>query len=234
LSIAYDNAFAQIPDTTYPAGENQLGTLNLVPGVYRFGHGTTANLIGNLTLTGNANSVWVFQATSDLVTATSSTITLAGGAQACNVFWQVGSSATLGNSSSFVGTIMALTSITVNSAATVQGRVLARNGLVTLNNNTITSSTCAAAPATTATTAAATTATTATTTTTTAGTTTAGTTTTPGSTTPATSTTPTSATPVPAAAAKAAAAKEAAAAKKAAASETGFAKRARVRVALTG
>ena len=86
LSTAYDNAAGQTPDTTYPAGENQLGSLNLVPGVYRFGHGTTANLIGNLTLTGDANSVWVFQATSDLVTATSNTITLSGGAQACNVF----------------------------------------------------------------------------------------------------------------------------------------------------
>ena len=82
--------------------------------------------------------MFVFQASSDLVTASSSVVQLENGAQACNVFWEVGSSATLSSSSTFVGTLMALTSATLNTGATVQGRILARNGAVTLDHNTIT------------------------------------------------------------------------------------------------
>ena len=82
--------------------------------------------------------MFVFQASSDLVTASDSVVELENGAQACNVFWQVASSATLASSSTFVGTIMALTSATLDSGATVEGRVLARNGAVTLDANTIT------------------------------------------------------------------------------------------------
>ncbi|MEX1051961.1 MAG: ice-binding family protein [Patescibacteria group bacterium] len=86
-----------------------------------------------------------FQASSTLVTASSSTVALINGTQACNVFWQVTSSATLGTSSSFIGTIMALTSIGLNTSATLQGRALARNAAVTLDKNTITKPTCASA-----------------------------------------------------------------------------------------
>ena len=82
--------------------------------------------------------MFVFQASSDLITASNSVVQLENGAQACNVFWQVGSSATLDSASTFVGTIMALTSATLDTGATVQGRVLARNGAVTLDANTIT------------------------------------------------------------------------------------------------
>lgn len=138
LTSAYGNAAGRTPTKTFATGDNQLGGKTLIPGVYRFGHATTANLTGNLTLSGSASSVWIFQATSDLVTASSSTVTLTGGARACNVFWQVGSSATLGTSSRLVGTVMALTSITVTTGATVRGRVLARNGAVTLDSDTIT------------------------------------------------------------------------------------------------
>jgi type VI secretion system secreted protein VgrG len=111
--------------------------------------------------------VFVFQAGSSLTTASGSQINLTNGAQACNVFWQVGSSATLGTGSSFRGTILALTSITLTTGATVEGRVLARNGAVTLDTNTITKSTCAAPTATTTAPAATTTTTTTATTTTT-------------------------------------------------------------------
>jgi hypothetical protein len=80
--------------------------------------------------------VFIFQTASTLITASASNVVLINGAQACNVFWQVGSSATLGTSSNLLGTILALTSITVTTSATVSGRLLARNGAVTLDTNT--------------------------------------------------------------------------------------------------
>jgi len=146
LTIAYGNAAGRTPDTTFVSGDNQLGGQTLIPGVYRFGGAATANLIGNLTLSGDASSVWIFQATSSLITASSSTVTLTGGAQACNVFWQVGTSATIATSTSFVGTIMADQSIALQTGATLQGRALASVAAVTLDQNTITRPTCAAAP----------------------------------------------------------------------------------------
>ena len=90
LITAYNDAAGRTPTPRFVSGDNQLGGQTLVPGVYSFGHATIANLIGNLTLSGDANAVWIFQAAPDLVTASASTVTLTGGAQACNVFWQVG------------------------------------------------------------------------------------------------------------------------------------------------
>lgn len=143
LTAAYGDAAGRTPDSTFGAADNQLGGQTLVPGVYRFGSAATANLIGNLTLAGDASSVWIFQASSTLVAQSGSTITLTGGAQACNIFWQVGTSATIRTGAAFVGTIMADQSISLLSAATLQGRALARIASVTLDNNTITKPTCA-------------------------------------------------------------------------------------------
>ncbi len=143
LTAAYLDAAGRTPTVTFGSTDNQLGGQVLTAGVYRFGHGDTANLIGTLTLSGNSSSVFIFQATSDLVTASSSVVELTGGALACNVFWQVSSSATLGTDSVFVGNILALTSITVATDASVEGSVLARNGAVTLESNVITDSVCA-------------------------------------------------------------------------------------------
>jgi hypothetical protein len=142
LVIAYNDAAGRTPFTTVAGGT--LGGKTLVAGVYNAG-GVTLDLTGTLTLDGqnDPNSVWIFQATSDLVTASSSSVAFINGGQPCNVFWQVTSSATLGSGSSFAGTIMALTSITMNSAVTLSGRALARNGDVTLINDTITRPTCA-------------------------------------------------------------------------------------------
>ncbi|MDP9243508.1 MAG: ice-binding family protein [Chloroflexota bacterium] len=142
LVIAYNDAAGRTPFTTVAGGT--LGGKTLVAGVYNAG-GATLDLTGTLTLDGqnDPNSVWIFQATSDLVTASSSSVAFINGGQPCNVFWQVTSSATLGSGSSFVGTIMALTSITMASGVTLNGRALARNGDVTLINDTITRSTCA-------------------------------------------------------------------------------------------
>jgi type VI secretion system secreted protein VgrG len=110
-------------------------------------------LNGALTLDGqgNANSVFIFQAGSTLTTASGSSIVLTNGAQACNIFWQVGSSATLGTGTSFKGNIMALTSISVTTGVTIEGRALARNGSVTLDTNVFVRPGCATTPTGTAT-----------------------------------------------------------------------------------
>ena len=146
LTVAYLDAAGR-PSTAVVAG-GTLGGQTLVGGVYNAG-GVTLDLTGTVTLDGqnDPSSVWIFQATSDLVTASSSTVAFINGAQPCNVFWQVTSSATLGSGSTFVGTILALTSIWMDSAVTLNGRALARNGQVTLINDTIAAPACAAAPA---------------------------------------------------------------------------------------
>ena len=157
LTTAYVAASGQPPISNFGATDNQLGGKTLTPGVYAFGHAPTANLTAASPLVlngeGDTNAVFVFQASSDLRTAANSVVQLENGAQACNVFWTVGSSATLESASTFVGTIMALTSATLDSGATVQGRVLAQNGAVTLDANTITApTTCPVASTTTTTT----------------------------------------------------------------------------------
>ena len=115
---------------------------NLAPGAYSGGALTVAGG-GTLTLDGGPDDVWIFQAASSLDFTTSSSVVLTGGAQACNVFWTVGSSATLGTTSTVVGTIMAVASITLDTGANIDGRVLARDASVTTDANTITRSTCA-------------------------------------------------------------------------------------------
>jgi hypothetical protein len=139
LTAAYTDAAGRPVTATH----GTLGGLTLAAGVYTAG-GVVLGLTGTLTLDGhnNPSSVWIFKATSALVTASSSRVRLINGASSCNVFWQVTSSATLGSGSTFVGTIMALSSITVNSGVTIHGRTLARNGQVTLIHDTITSNTC--------------------------------------------------------------------------------------------
>lgn len=136
LTVAYLQAQAQTPSTTIPS---QLGGTAPVPGAYTDGPGGGGlDLTGVLTLDGGGSydSIWVFQSESSLVTA--GDVVLSNGAQACNVYWQVTSSATLGTSTDFAGTIMALASITTVSGVTVQGRLLARSAAVTIDNTTIT------------------------------------------------------------------------------------------------
>lgn len=142
LVTAYNDAAGRTPVTTIPT---ELGGTTLVPGVYSSAAGTFG-ITGTLTLNGQGdpNAVFIFQAASTLITASASNIVLTGSARSCNVFWQVGSSATLGTSSTLRGNIFALTSITATTGAVIDGRLLARNGAVTLDTNTITKSTCAA------------------------------------------------------------------------------------------
>jgi len=110
------------------------GAVTLPPGVYCFN--SSAQLTGNLTLSGNG--VYVFQIGSTLTTASNSSIVLSNGAKATNVFWQVGSSATFGTATVFVGSILAAVSVTVTTDTSVVGRVFALSGAVTLDTNTIT------------------------------------------------------------------------------------------------
>ena len=124
-----------------------LGGQTLTPGVYQDnGAPNSLAITGTLILDGQGdpNAVFIFRSASTLITAANSHVTLINGAQACNVFWQVGSSATLGTGSDFKGTILATASITDNGGSTVEGRFLAMGGAVTLNNTTITKATCAA------------------------------------------------------------------------------------------
>ena len=139
LLTAYNDAAGRSATTTYAPIFDLVG-LTLTPGVYK--DSSSFSLSGSLKLDalGNPNAVWIFQAGSTLITAAGSNISLLGGAQAANVFWQVGSSATLGTASTVEGNILAFTDISLNTGATVNGRLLALSGAVTLLSNTITPS----------------------------------------------------------------------------------------------
>ena len=140
LTTGYNTAAGEGPPHPVTA---DLAGQTLTAGVYR--SGSSLGLTGAVTLDagGNPNAAFVFQAGSTLTTGSASRVLLTNGAQACNVFWQVGSSATLGTGSTFRGSILALTDITVTTGVTIQGRVLARNGAVTLDTDTITTPSCA-------------------------------------------------------------------------------------------
>jgi len=142
LTTAYNDAAGR---TTTSTVATELGGTTLTDGVYDSAAGTFG-ITGTLTLDGggNADSVFIFKMASTLITASSSKVVLTNSAQACNVYWQVGSSTTLGTSTILEGNVLALTSITDDGGSTVNGRLLARNGAVTLNNTTLTKKTCAA------------------------------------------------------------------------------------------
>ena len=143
LTTAYGVAAGLTPLET---GLGDLSGSSLTPGVYRGGE---LSVTGELTLAGTAESVWVFQAASTLLIGSGAIVTVTGGASACNVFWQVGSSATIGSGSLFVGTVLANSSITAQTGADIAGRLLARTGAVTLDTNTLIAPTgCATTPGT--------------------------------------------------------------------------------------
>jgi hypothetical protein len=136
LTNAY-NTLAGRPTTANLTGQN-LGGLTLTPGVYSFS--SSAQLTGTLTLNGlgNPNSIFIFNIGGPLTTASASVVALINGAQGGNVFWRVGSSATLGTTTSFAGDILANTSITLNTGARINcGAAWASTGAVTLDTNTI-------------------------------------------------------------------------------------------------
>src|SRR5437763_8789391 len=137
LASAYNDAVERTVGALTVGGN--LGGLTLTPGLYK----STAPLeisSGDLTLDaqGDTNAIFVFQTLSTFTTTSSRQVILRGGARAANIYWQVGSSATLGPSSVFKGNILASTSITLQNGAAVEGRLLARTAAVTLDSNTIT------------------------------------------------------------------------------------------------
>ncbi|SEB07089.1 ice-binding family protein [Leifsonia sp. 21MFCrub1.1] len=134
VTTAFNTASGLTPTTS---GVGELNGLSLTPGVYSGGALSLADN-GALTLAGSATSVWVFQAASTLTIGSATHITMTGGATACNVFWRVGSSATLGTAAQFVGTVLADQSITATTGATIAGRLLASNAAVTLDTSTVT------------------------------------------------------------------------------------------------
>ncbi|MDZ7726706.1 MAG: ice-binding family protein [Dehalococcoidia bacterium] len=121
-----------------------LGGQTLTAGVYCFD--TSAGMTGTLTLDGQGSSdaTFIIRTGSTLTTASGSSVNLVNGANACNVFWQVGSSATLGTTTSFVGNLLATESITLDSGAMIIGRALAGSGAVTMDNNTVDARQCTA------------------------------------------------------------------------------------------
>jgi hypothetical protein len=144
LVTAYDDANGRTPTTRIPS---ELGGTTLTPGVYDSADGTfqiTGKLI--LDAKGDPDGVFIFKSASTLITASNSSVNLINSARFCRTFWAVGSSATLGTNSNFVGHILAMTSITANTGAMIQGQLLARNGAVTLDNNTITNGICEVVP----------------------------------------------------------------------------------------
>ena len=139
LTAGYIDAAGRLGGTSV---SGDLVGRTLTAGVYT----STSSLAvsGDVTLNaqGNPDAVFIFQIGSTLTTGSGSHVILANGAKACNVFWQVGSSATLGTNSEFKGNILALTSITLTTGVNLEGRALARNGAVTLDSNVITGCTC--------------------------------------------------------------------------------------------
>ncbi len=150
LTTAYNQAADSGPPTA--VGTELGGGPPLTPGVYNSG---TLEITGTLTLDtqGDPYAVFIFQSGATLVTASGSNVTVLNGGIACNVFWQVPSSATLGTDSHLIGTVLAATSIQAQTRATIQGRLLAGTASVTLDTNTITDQVCANAVTTTTTTA---------------------------------------------------------------------------------
>ncbi len=141
LTTAYNNAAGQGPVNTLAT---ELGGQTLTPGVYNSESGTFS-ITGTLTLNGQGNpdAVFIFKTATTLISASASQVLMINGAQPCHLFWQVGSSATLGTDSAFAGNILALESIELNSGVTVLGRLLARNASATLINDTVTRADCA-------------------------------------------------------------------------------------------
>ncbi|MHB8799604.1 MAG: ice-binding family protein [Thermoanaerobaculia bacterium] len=135
LTTAYNDLAGQACGTDLTSQD--LGGMTLLPGVYCFS--TSAQLTGTLTLDaqGDPGAIFIFQVGSTLTTASSSLVQVINGGSSCNVFWQVGSSATLGTSTTLAGSILALQSITLTTTASVSGQLLARNGAVTLDTGTV-------------------------------------------------------------------------------------------------
>ncbi len=140
---AYGQLAAQACNVTFAAPTDMAG-MTLTPGVYCFASSAANSGLLRLDAGGDTSAVWIFRTASTLTTGSGSSVVPIGGGQACNVFWQIGSSATLGTGTSMVGNILALASITLTTGTTLSGRALAQTGAVTLDTNSV--AVCAAGP----------------------------------------------------------------------------------------
>ena len=160
-SIAQTDLIVAYNDLSIPTAVTltnlDLGGQTLQPGTYASGSSLANSTNLTFDALGNSSAIFIIKAASTVITSSASTMTLLNGAQACNIYWQVGSSATLGTNSTFIGHVYALTSITATTGATIYGQLLARNAAVTLDNNTIVNNACVTPAVATTTTAAPTT-----------------------------------------------------------------------------
>src|ERR1039457_6584110 len=137
LTTAFNDAAGRTPTPSGPflnPGAGNIGGLDLIPALYKF-TGTASITGSDVTLTGGPDDVWIFQIAADLEVGSTVQVVLAGGAQARNIFWQVGTSATIGTFAVFKGTILADQAITMNTSSTMDGRALAFTAGVTFNGD---------------------------------------------------------------------------------------------------
>ncbi len=134
MQTAFTDAMGRAPTVT-ELGAGNIGGLTLAPGVYKWGTGVT--IPTNITLSGSANDVWIFQIAQTLTVSSGTHIILSGGAQASNIFWTVAGQTTLGTTAVFNGNILDQTAIVLNTGATLNGRALAQTA-VTLDSNAVT------------------------------------------------------------------------------------------------
>ncbi|MDP3778929.1 MAG: ice-binding family protein [bacterium] len=135
METAYTDAAGRTNPTATELGAGNIGGMTLAPGLYKWS--TNVTIPTNVTLSGGANDVWIFQIAQNLTVSSAVNIVLSGGAQASNIFWQVAGQTTLGTTSVFNGNILDQTAIVLNTGATLNGRALAQTA-VTLDANTVT------------------------------------------------------------------------------------------------
>jgi ice-binding like protein len=135
MQTAYTDAAGRTPPDHLNLGSGNLGGLTLAPGLYAWGN--TVTIPTDVTLSGGANDVWIFQISNDLDISSAKSVVLSGGAQARNVFWQVAGQVTIHANAHFEGIILSQTAITLQTTASLHGRALAQS-LVAIDNNAIT------------------------------------------------------------------------------------------------
>ena len=135
MEIAYDDADGRVSPNFTELGAGEIGGLTLAPGLYKWGTGLLIST--DVTLSGGPNDVWIFQVAGTLNQANATRVTLAGGARAKNIFWQVAGAVTIGTTAHFEGVVLTKTMVAVNTGASVTGRLLAQTA-VTLQMNAIT------------------------------------------------------------------------------------------------
>jgi hypothetical protein len=135
MQNAYTDAAGRTSPTATELGAGSIGGMTLAPGLYKWSTGVT--IPTDVTLSGGANDVWIFQVAQNLTTSSATHVILSGGAQASNIFWQVAGQATLGTTSVFNGNILSQTAVVLKTGATLNGRALAQSA-VTLDSNSVT------------------------------------------------------------------------------------------------